>query len=470
MKKQNKIAILALASLLLSCGGGKKQTLGAEEVKAKEEEVTDFASTEIFSGERKEEIRRVDPTRPPVTIDISGELYPKGLKIATYYSKLNYIKLQHPNSSEGENLKNPRGGMEIEVQLGKDIKSLGSKSSSAPRLMFKRAQNVPWPTILKVEKYKNWILVGSLSGLFCYDIRGNYLYTLLKCNEFEGETKKYYEWNMDKVENMLAGFSVADNVCAFVSCTDGKATLHSFDLRQGKETFRKKMPSNDLHLISGKRLTYLNYSYEFRAKEEEPFMYSITAQNDTVCSFYNGNILIDMTGMSTIHNPGFPNIYHFDDQLHVKQQGNDTIFRFKSEYEINPAYIFNTGQYKATIQNLIKGQYQDKRYVNKVVDTEKLVLFSIAHSKDIFYFDKTMKKVYFSNDFYSDEDAALLPLTMDGLSGDKSGLYGIYTKEDIDNMAINAKANLYTSAQKRLIEQWANEVNDGELLFFSATE
>lgn len=450
MKKVYLILILIFS--ITSCSGKKKQTLDPEGKNEKNQtEVSDFSSIEVFKGDKKKEIRKTDPTNPPITIDISGNIESKNLDITSSSSKVNFIKLKHPKENEGKafKIRNNRYTVGIPPMGG----------------MIQLVAGVPSPTFLAVEIYKDWILIGNLSGLFCYTKEGEYLYTLLECSEFDdANMSNSLSINMNEGYHILCGFSVMDDVCAFASSTQGKATLHFFDLTQGKEIYRKTMPITQVNLLNGKHKTFLNYDYEVRAKESLPFMYTLTAENDTICSFYNKNIFTDMTGMSTFQNPGDPNIYNYKDRLYVAQQGNDTIYRFRSEYEINPAYVFQTGKYQATIQDLIKGNTKDKRSVSKVIETDQLLIFSLKGIDDVFYYDKSLRKTYKSPLLFKDDGLEVLPTTFRSLRIGSNTFYNTYTKQIFNNMIKNAKEFGFTEKEISSINKWKEELEDGEIL------
>lgn len=224
------------------------------------------------------------------------------------------------------------------------------------------------------------------------------------------------------------------------------------------------MPIKEFSLLSGKNKTGLNYSYEVRAQKSLPFMYTLTAENDTICSFYNKNIFTDMTGMSSFHNPGSPNIYNYKERLHVRQQGNDTIYRFRSEYEINPAYVFKTGKYQATIQDLIKGNIKDKRSVSRIIETDHLLIFTLGGQDELFYYDKSMKKVYKSTAKFKGNDLETLPTNIQWLSISENVFYDTYTTRTLNNMIENSNEFGFTEKELKTIHKWQKDLNEGELL------
>lgn len=443
-----------LISILTCCSKSKKQTLDIERVQEEKSrsEIVDFSSGDIFQGEKKNEIRRVEPANPPVILDISGKIESKQLHINSFYKNSYFIKLKHPRSNEGKDFK---------INSNRY-----SSEKSSPLAMTILAAGVPRVTFLSVVIYKTWILVGSLSGLFCYNKDGEYLYTLLECDEFKDiDVSKYLKINMDEVNQVLCGFSVMDDICAFVSDTQGKATLHFFDLNNGTEIHRKTMPINNLYLLDGNHKTWLNYRYEVRAQEPLPYMCTLTANNDTICRFYNKNIFTDMTGMSVFHNPGSPNIYNYRDKLFVHQQGNDTIYRFRSEYEINPAYVFKTGDYRATIQDIIKGNIKEKRSIDKIIETDKLLMFSLKGSDKILFYDKAIRKIYESDSNFFNSSVNILPSTFDMIQGNEQKLYDVCTKQTLSNfMANKEEKERYSAENIEFINKWKDEVGEGEIL------
>lgn len=454
MKKTKVVLLLIIPALLFpSCSKSKKMTLESEEKKEviiAQIQGEDFLSSNTLKPGKKNEVRKVDPANPPKEIDLSGKIESKKLDITSFYPKVNMIKLQHPKSNEGKSFR-----------IRKSSKNPPSFSQGTTRL----ARGIPWPTFLSATMYKDWILVGNLTGLFCYNKKGEHLYTLLECNAFDKSDllSEGLDLDVKEIDQLLCGFSVMDDICAFVSTHKGEAVVTLFDLKKGAVVHRKKMPVRNATLLSGKQNTFLGYLYEVRVQKSQPYMCTFTANNDTICRFYNKNIFTDMTGMNSFHRPGDPVIYNYKDRLLVKQQGNDTIYRFKSENEINPAYTFRTGSYRATIQDLIKGKTEGKRSINKVLETDKLLLFSMNGSSSAYFYDKAVQEVYESANI-SSFDSKVLPLNVERLKSNDNTMYMMYTQDLFRRIAEEDTEKKYTVQEREIAKQWKDKMTDSEVL------
>lgn len=442
MRQSKHWLFIALIISSIGCSQGKKQTLAAEEEKDRQEEIADFSASDIFQGERKDEIRKIDPSSPPIVIDMSGTIEQKELNLTDYYPQVRFVKLQHPKSSEGEGFK---------IQSG--------------MVSFQPAQDTPWPTFSSVLIHKEWILVGNLAGLYAYNLQGEYLYTLLNCIDFKDvDMASYVQIDMKASQQLLCGFSVMNNICSFTSVTDGEGTLHFFDLSKGSEIHRKAIPLNSFHLLNARQLTGINYLYDPIAKEPLPIMHTITANNDTVCSFLNHNIITDIGKMPNYHNPGSAAFYNFNERLTFRQEGNDTIFRFRSEYEINPAYVFNAGSYKATIQDIVTGKMENKRSINNIVETDKFFFFSLMRSSTRLYYDKSLAKIYEYSKINSTPE--MLPLIQMVLEGNETSIYGVYPKNILTQLA----GLEYSPEELSTINKWNDELKEEEILLMILEE
>ena len=421
-----------------------------KEVQITQRQGDDFSSSNTLKAEKKSETRKVNPANPPKEIDLSGQIESKKLDITFFHPKVNMIKLQHPKSNEGKSFR---------------IRNSSKKPPSFSQGITRLARDVPWPTFLSATVYKDWILVGNLTGLFCYNKKGEYLYTLLECSAFDKSDllSEGLDLDVKEIDHLLCGFSVMDDICAFVSTHKGEAVLSLFDLKKGTVIHRKKMPVRNAILLSGKQNTFLGYLYEVRAQKSQPYMCTFTANNDTICRFFNKNIFTDMTGMNSFHRPGDPVIYNYKDQLRVKQQGNDTIYRFNSENEINPAYTFKTGNYRATIQDLIKGKTEGKRSINRVLETDKLLLFSMTGLSSAYFYDKATQKVYESVNI-SSSDPETLPIDLERLKSDDNALYMVYTQDLFRRITENDTEEKYTVQEREIAKQWKDKVTDSEIL------
>lgn len=431
-KVYNTIIFIFL-TCTISCTSKKKQLLEPEVKDEIAMSDNTISSDDIFVGEKKDEIRKINKQQPPTFIDMTGTIEDKKLDLKQYFPNMRVVKLQHPKEENGYTFKFP--------------------------LAFYMARiipNSPWPTVNTTFLTNKYLLVGNLSGLFCYNSDGEYQFTLTETDEFKNQKmSSQVIIDGDIAKNLLAGFSVVGDVCLYTTLKDGKSTIHLYDLAKKQEIHNKELPAHNLRLLDANHKTWIDYVYEVKDKEPRPFMYSIAANGDTLCSFMNKNELTDMKGMSMFHNPGSATQFYAGDKLYMRQQGNDTIFRIQSEYELNPAYIFNTGKYRATIQDIIKGNTKDKYALYKVLDTDKLLVFSLIGSDGFYWYDKVQNKLYKSPTFWD------INFDIDFLDSHDNALYLSLCKPRIKEiLEKNTTSNSTIDELKKL----ETEVSDSDII------
>ena len=413
--------ILFLVVLCFNCSN-KKQLLDPEQ----KEELVSLSSDELFTGERKNEVRQIDTQNPPVLIDMTGVIEEKQLELSTYFPSQKILKLQHPKKEEGYAFKYLPPGAGVAF-----------------------VPNLPFPSAKITLIHKDWILVGNLSGLFCFTKEGKYLFTLTESEQFKDvEMSSVTGLNSQNATNLLAGVSMQGDICLFATISDGESTMHFFDLVQGKEIHQVKLPATRFTLLNASHKTILDYNYWSAEKVQKPFMYSFTANGDTLCSFQNHNAIVEYKRGDR---GSASSLYYIGDKLHIHQAGNDTIFRMASEYELNPAYIFQTGERRASMEDIIKRQAKGKYAINDIVDTNKLLIFTLVGSDELYSYDKEKKKVFRSSN--------LTGLGIKEIFACDDVLYTSFDKQEIPKVLEKAPTSSMADALKGLDA----ELEDGEV-------
>lgn len=431
-----KIIILCIFFSFIACGG-KKQTLSDKDEPKKISKYEQADSAVFKEGIKFKESRAVNKANPPAILDYtkSGEVG-KELDISQYYSTVKYVKLKHPQKEEGQNqFFTPTGMMMVS---GEGIMNVTSFST-------------------RIIVAENYILVGDpFYGLHCYDLSGNYLLTLTTTENPPMFKKTGFKADISDIVNVLAGFQVVDDICMFTTLTKGKTTVNLYDLNKKETYYSKRFQVKNGLLIN--RDVFANYNYDPSTYEKKNFIYTFNISGDTLCSFMNNNMLPQDLG-STVHSIAYNNtLYYYNDQLTIRQSGNDTVYRFTAPNSLEPAYILNWGKYKSNVQDLLKGNVTNKKVPNEWVETDKLILFTYSENKQkrISVFDKSKREIfYISKISNSLQDG--IPFDAEKIQSREKGLYYMYTKDLLKKM-------IDENPQHEKIKSLYNDLQENELL------
>ena len=435
------IQFLFVFLLLIACGGGKKQSLEMEvkqEIALQEETLTngEIATLEVAE---KPEVRHVDPANPPVSLDVSGQFRTKAFDLSHYFSTVKYVKLKHPKASEGTSFFLPQG-----------------------MVMISNVANLPSPVIFPSVRVKdNWVIVGNMQGLYCYDKAGTYQYTILSAKNPPDATI-----DLNLADGLLAGFTIVGDICLYASVTKGQASVHFYNLKTRQEEYKRMLVTHQPLLLNPKHKTFIDYDYKLIDDKQSPFMYSLNAKGDTLCRFLNHNMLPVVKG-STYHNPGSSDLYYWKDQLTVRQIGNDTVYRFTSENRICPAYVFYAGAHQATIQDLMQGKQEGKRIPRDLKETDRFLLFSLG-SPILYYYDKIEQALYRAGN--TEEKGRVLiqnsitegiPIYLENLTCGDGYIYTLCSEPSLKHLSEDARLS---KEQRDKVAALRDEMADGEFL------
>jgi hypothetical protein len=434
------LIILCILAFFIACGN-KKQTLADEEEPEKSSQYEQADSAVFTKGIKFKESRAINKANPPATLDYTkpGETG-KELDISQYYSTVKYIKLKHPQKEEG---KNQFFTPTVMMVSGEGIMNISSFST-------------------KIIVTDNYILAGDpFYGLHCYDLSGNYLHTLTTTENPPMFKKTGFEVDISDMVNVLAGFQVTNDICMFTTLTKGKTTVTLYDLKKQDSYYSKRTQVRNGLLFD--REVFADYSYNPTSSEREAFIHTFNINGDTLCSFLNHNMLPQDLG-ATVHSIAYMNtLYYYNNQLTIRQSGNDTVYRFAAPNKLEPAYILNWGKYKSDIQDLLKGNTADKKVPDEWVETDKLIFFTYSEGKQkrISVFDKSKKEIFYISKINNTLQDGI-PFDAGRIQSRGKGLYCIYTKDRLKNM-------MSENPQNEKIKSLYNDLQENELLIMIST-
>lgn len=452
------VSFLVIIIFFCTCiGGGKKQGLPQEDpLEVLVVDMMGYDSLPFNPGIKLTDTRSIDKAEPPKVINYSGSISEADFDISKYYSKAKTVLLEHPQTEEGRN--------QFFTPYDR-------------RLMFGGFGSYWVEIFTQVLITDKYILAGDpFYGLHCYDMDGNFLYTLTtSINPPPYKEEGGLEIHFDNIKNALADFKVIGNTCMFVTLTETKATVHFHDLDSRTTYYQRQMDVQKVFPLSSKE--YANFNYELMASERKPFIYTFNTSRDTLSQFVNYNVLPKFSG-DNYHNPGPSNIYYYNDVPTVRQVGNDTIYRIVSADRLKPAYVLNFGKEKADLQNLISGKNENKKVLWGILETDKFIyarydeVGSDAETSQKRYsiYEKDSGRVFYIPNKDNKDNIQINNLLSDGfpfsanqMRSNGRQLYCFYTKAQFKHIVDSEGLGSLSDIQKERIKNAYKKMTEKEL-------
>jgi hypothetical protein len=398
--KRYKISVLILAALCTGCSGNsKKQTLAP----ATESDTTKLTvnlkyETEIVMdtviprpGVRYTEVRKINPSAPPVRLNMAQDAEKKELKLTDYYSKVKYVKLKHPFAGQNRHfLDNTQ--CEILFEDGGGSLITGAYSS-----VYLTADNI--------------VAGDYIFGYHCYDREGNFIYTIAVMDD-PPEYSRKISVQITPGKKFLRNISLLDDNCMIFTAQGRykiRMDLHNITAR--KTYLSRPWPGNRTMFITPD--SYLTYRYNVLAREPEPFMYTFDIKGDTLCRFMNHNPLA-APARSAYTNPDDGSLYHYNNVPTVRQPYNDTVYRMTSPGELTAAYVFDFGERRLDMNTALFGDKSDRLIPNEWIETDRFVFIIHTENYDCPN-NRNNNSVKFFYSYYDKNDGKLYRIPFNGL-------------------------------------------------------
>ena len=468
MKTKNIIYCILLANIIVGCTGSKKQVLGSKEeieteipaVKSSYEAVVSVDTIIPNPGVRFKEERIIDSSAPPVRLDLAGNPEEKELKLSDHFSKVRYLKLKHPFAEQGKCF---LGNALSDIHFEEGGNRLGVGINS---LVFITQENI--------------IAGDPYFGYHCYDLEGNFIYTIAAMEQLPDYDKEKNEikTKVKKSSMMFINdFSILGDNCLINTAKGDDLRLNFHSIKSRKTYFSRPYDLGNSMLINPE--AYINYSYDVLATEIEPFMGTYEIKGDTLCSFYNYNSLAKQINRG-YSNPEKGTFYYYNDMFTFRQSFNDTVFRMTSPNQLTPAYILDFGIYKSDVHTALTGDKSEKLIPIDWFETEKFII--IVHSKNFdspnnrrdnlvkffySYYDKLNKQLYRipyegipESLFISNDLNNGIPFLFDNVSINPNFIVSSFKKGEryqhpyfLLNKSLTTGSKLYTGYTKTLLDK-----------------
>ncbi len=346
---------------LLSCGKSNpslsdkqvknlfdKETSALSADNDKPQQVPDSALyVKITPGVKFTEDRSVDPSNPPAVIDLtSGQSSSKELKLSDIAQSVRYIKLNAKT----------------------DTMALDG-----------------WN--MKVFSYKDKIILSSIRGIYVFASDGMLTDTVW----YNPELKKSvtpdgmsYIENLDPYFTRNTRMSLWDNHLIYLEAKkEGDQTtelinIYNLDTRKKEKIIAGKsnVKVGGVHQIDNNTYVII---YHTVLTDEMYALRTFNMQGDTLCKFSHYEIVKDFKGGSYA-SPELDNAYTYNNQFSFRHGNNDTLFHLVSPNRLVPAFVLKLGQYKVSINDLVRDKAKDKYVINGWTESSKYIM--IDYTKD----------------------------------------------------------------------------------------
>lgn len=461
--------------LLFGCGGHKKQVLVLEDETGKAEAgllgANESAATVVDTlnpspGIKFREVRRVDPSDPPLVLKLNGNLPERVFDLADFYSSVSYIVLEFPYKNEFQGF---LGDAKYHITFDKGA-MFGIGISS------------------RVMMEKDFLIAGDIYvGIYLYDKKGKYLKDIVKAPSFPiySEVNNIIEIEWDPDAEYLHSISTYGDVVAFTRVKNRKAIINYYSIGKQRIFYSSLLRFNSQLPINERE--FLSYTYNPKAKKQMPVFYTLSMKSDTLCRFMNFNPLFKGEMPRAMTDPEGPDNYYLDGKLHIRQAYNDTIYRVESANELTPQYILSYKENKPSIETALSGSKVGKYFISKIKEAEDFLYIVHTSNYDCpnnrnngavkFYYslyDKRQKRFYrvgggadsiFPEDFTvnnSIKDG--FPLNIAGVKSSGKNIYVSYNKLQLRKIIEDKRFSTYSAAQQQKLRSLYSNLPDGALL------
>ncbi len=409
---KRQLSIVLLLFLVAACGKSRRPGLSDSELFAKQETANstrqvllnfDAEAYEVPSGIKYTESRAIDPTNPPVVIDIEMALHQgaEEIQLSSIGKSITYIKATIPKDMrvldfiirDDTLLVSCRGQMtQCIVPYTLDGKFLNFIWEITPKGIAKRyhpdIEEEPMPEISPQTGTRPpppppppnlslWNKGDEIIFNIDFDHTGKKVhYTITRWQDTEHpEYRKHIISLLNGVQQAVTSEKFSD------------APHNTYYLP----------PAGWVHV-------YKTLDQWF--KKSPWSLITFSSNGDTLCRFANYNPVTPVS-VSAGSAPERITTYFYNDRLTFRTDYADTIFRMTAPDRIVPVYAINCGKYKLFATEGLRNQIDNKVYIEKISETQRFLFVSInapTRKKQVLVYDKQQQTLrlhgneYLSND------------------------------------------------------------------------
>ena len=480
--------------IAVSCGNSRRPGLSDKELFAQrkvetlqetEEQAPDFSDMENYivpSGIKYKESRAVDPASPPITLKVAvpqGAMQP--LKLSRFGKSVEYVTLKLPDE--------------------KDF-FLSQTDVSYDRDWF-QIPNDNWLHSLNIQPNTQVILAGDyfvtsdVLGIRLFDNKGAFVKNLLM-SEFEGTR------NVHKVETIREGCRQA----ILRDWQDNRFFLamreHSSDkaIYISQRKYSQKVFVGEYRITSQivddpvmtqvhnyppglflDHQTLFNFRSDREIRQDNQLAISFNQMGDTLCTFAN-HVRFDVVRLTNTAISDRSFSCRSDGKLFFRQGYCDTIFRVHSANRIVPAYRFDFGALRVSVEEGLTGKTQGKLLPWKWIALKNSMILIFTEGRDApiyrtsgevsfhcLMFDRQtgrstaidMKSKYPEDVLIENDIDSGLPVPLNTIDVQDNAMIATFTKGQIEEILKNNAKNMSAETVSKLKET-ANALKSNEML------
>jgi hypothetical protein len=376
-------------ALALELRSEEKQKSGADRAANEKADTLENLSAGFIYKEN----RSVDPARPPVILDFSGEIPVRQIRLSAIASKIRYVVLQVPDDSLfftwGAILHFTKDNIVVNNNLGINLFSTDGKFIG---------------TICKNYVTEDERIAGNFSRETFRGTWVNHVYTAGNSIYY-----KYTDYPGEQVS--LLRFSPEDNLPLMVSANSSEIKSQLFVkgevIAAGKLATDRKavgLESTNIFAISEDFYAGLPPNLPEAFDKNTPMLTIFNSKGDTLCKFRQYDNLETPVTSSLIQS--FSNSsWSLGNAATFQGSFSDTIFRIYVPNRLKPAFVFNFGEHKITADDWlhVNRSLSGKIGITDIIETPRYLFIDVRYyATDILkearnekvIFDKEKKELF----------------------------------------------------------------------------
>jgi len=449
--------ILLIILVLAACGNKRRPGLSDKELFAQRkvdalqepEQEPDFSDMENYvipSGIKYKESRAVDPAQPPVVIDIEMALQrgTEDIPLSSIGKSVRYIKANIPKDM-----------FFGDFVIRDDTLFVSCRDAIANQCIF--------PYTLD-GKFMNFIWEIKPNGI----VKKEY-------PDIEEEAMPPQTATRTPPTPSLPPWSQGDEIIFYVDFDHTGKEIH-YTITRWQDRDHPDYHKHIISRLSGARRAVRSNRFEDQLTntyyqpdigwirvcrtldvwfQKSPWsLITFSARGDTLCRFANHNPVTPVN-LSSGQDKERNSAYTFNDLLTFRTDYADTIFRVVAPDRILPVYAINSGKYKLYAVEGLRGQTDNKVYIENIFETQRFLFVAIntpSREKQALVYDKQRQTLRlnrgekFSNDIAHGPDFYPEKMMPDGKT-----MVCCYPSTYFQNNPSNSISNLFPSMAKNSI-------------------
>ena len=321
-------------------------------------------------GAKYIENRSIDPASPPVTLKVSiSEGTKQTLKLSMFGSEIEYVTLRLPEEN------------------GYFASEIGATCNQVLITRFE-AKNDGWRNTINSSLIRfsgNNIVVADMLGIRLFDNKGVFIKNLL-LSEYDGHKSKNPDIIFNTFKQSVLRGIIGDRILlALHDHSSDEIFIGEYNIgnhltdKSENEIIMTKVPK----YVSGSFInnqTLIKTHFSINPQKYPIIAFSLNLQGDTLCKFMSHIELDKDIEPFAFSDQSF--FYRFENKLFFRQAYCDTIFRVESANRIIPAYKFDFGDKRVSIEEGVTAKTEGKLLPHNLIHTKNSMILIFTEGRD----------------------------------------------------------------------------------------